>query len=111
MNTWKFGPHRIYFTSSHYSNGDTAIQAWHQEGTSTIPFAIPYARISVNIEDAPRLPEGQFFLKHWSKNTAIAAAMIAEGLIEKIAYQKVEQAEFVTAHAYQFTEKGRQYCQ
>src|SRR5947209_8834344 len=82
-NTWQFRPHiGISFTLTPYSQGGTSVQAWEIDDEDD--FGSPYARISVFIDKTPTLPEGQFFLKDWSENQAIAQAMIAEGIIESV---------------------------
>ena len=77
MEIWTFrsslGPVQISFTLEQYrSGGGRAVQAWEHEGEN---ITTPYAVISTNIPDGPRLPAGQFFLKDWSENVEIAQAM------------------------------------
>ena len=103
MTTWKFGTEAISFSIEQYVSGGTAVEAWCEDG--------PYATISVNIPDAPALPEGQFYLKDWSENAPIAQAMVAAGIIEAVTPPVSARSGFVTAHAYQFTDLGAQYCQ
>ncbi|HLG78510.1 MAG TPA: hypothetical protein VKX46_19005 [Ktedonobacteraceae bacterium] len=55
MMTWRFSTEAIYFRIEQYGSGGTAVKAWCSHG--------PYATISVNLPDAPPLPNGQFYLK------------------------------------------------
>jgi hypothetical protein len=106
MNTWKFGNSDIYFTLAQYDSGDMAVQAWLVEDEF---FAVPYARISINIVDAPKLAEGQFYLKDWSENAEIAQAMKQAKLIELVKGAHPVAAGFCSSIAYQFTSKGLEY--
>jgi hypothetical protein len=40
----------------------------------------PYAKLSTNVDEAPA--DGCFWLKDWSENEPIAAALLAQGVIE-----------------------------
>lgn len=71
----------------------------------------PYTWVSVNIEHAPILPKGQFYLKDWPGNVAIAKAMIDEKLIEPVKGTAPAYSGYVVAHAYQFTEDGLKYVE
>ena len=72
---------------------------------------LPYAKVSVNIEHAPTLQRGHFYLKDWSENVEIAKAMIDEKLIEPVEGTTPVYSGFVVAHAYQFTEEGLKYVE
>jgi hypothetical protein len=100
--SWNFNTEAITFRLEQYTYGGTAVEAWCEDG--------PYATISVNMPDAPLLPEGQFYLKNWSENAPIAQAMIAAGIIEAVNPPVIAHSGLITATAYQFTELGRQYC-
>ncbi len=104
--TWTFGTARISFSLDHYTNDATSVQAWELEDEL---FAAPYARISINIPEVPILPEGQFFLKHWSENAPIAHEMEAQGLIERVQPPVMVHLQFTTTQAYEFTDKGKQF--
>src|SRR5947209_17538481 len=63
------------------------------------------------MEHAPTLRKGQFYLKDWSGNEAIAKAMINEKLIEPVEGAIPAPSGFIVAHAYQFTEEGLKYVE
>jgi hypothetical protein len=95
----------VYFLFREYaSNGATAVRALLSE-------SLPYGNVSVNFEDAPILPKGQFYLKDWSGDDPVAQAMIDEKLIEPVAGTTPVYSGFIVAHAYQFTEDGLKYVE
>jgi hypothetical protein len=97
--------HEVYFEFREYaSNSATAVLA-------LLSANFPYTRVSANIEHAPTLPKGQFYLKDWSDNVAIAKAMIDEKLIEPVEGTTPAYSGFIVAHAYQFTEEGLKYVE
>ena len=109
MNELKFssdyGNYEVYFEFREYaSNGATAVLA-------VFSGSLPYTRVSANIEHAQTLPKGQFYLKDWSENVAIAKAMIDEKLIEPAEGTTPAYSGFIVAHAYQFTEDGLKYVE
>src|SRR5260221_3015047 len=96
----EFGNYEVYFDFQEYaSNGATLVLA-------LLSAIDPYGNVSVNIEHAPILPKGQFYLKDWSGHGPIAKAMIDEKLIEPVAGTTPAYSGFIVAHAYQFTEDG-----
>lgn len=73
-------PFHSYTVSSieteQYFDGNLAVNAYCPDGDLA-------ARLSVNKpEDAHLLKEGQFFLKDYSENAPLAAALIRAGIIE-----------------------------
>lgn len=104
MNEWKF--------SSEYENYELSFkfEVYSSTGATAVS-ALPYTWVSVNIEDAPILPRGQFYLKDWSGNVLIAKAMIDEKLIEPVKAAIPVQTGYVVAHPYQFTEDGLKYVE
>jgi hypothetical protein len=109
MNELRFSDgnenYEVYFEFREYaSNSATAVLA-------LLSANFPYTRVSANIEHAPTLPKGQFYLKDWSDNVAIAKAMIDEKLIEPVEGTTPAYSGFIVAHAYQFTEEGLKYVE
>ena len=107
MNKLKFsseyGNYEVYFRFDNYaSTGVTAVVAL----TSSVD---PYAWVSVNMEHAPILPKGQFYLKDWPGTVEIAKAMIDKKLIEPVEGTMPAYSGYVVAHVYQFTEYGLKY--
>lgn len=109
MNELKFSSedknYEVYFKFQEYaSNGATAVLA-------LLSASFLYTRVSANIEHAPTLPKGQFYLKDWSENASIAKAMIDEKLIEPVQGTTPVYSGYIVAHAYQFTEGGLRYVE
>ena len=104
MNKWKFssenGNYELSFEFTEYaSNGATAV------------LALPYFKVSSNIETAPILPRGQFYLKDWTENVLIAKALIDDKLIEPVKGAMPAPSGYIVAHVYQFTEEGLKYVE
>lgn len=109
MNKLKFTSHNenheVYFEFQEYaSNGATAVVALYTA-------SFPYTRVSANIEHAPTLQRGHFYLRDWSENVAIAKAMIDEKLIEPVEGIWPVHSGYIVAHAYQFTKEGLKYVE
>lgn len=104
MNEWKF--------STEYENYEQSFRfdVYSSNGATAVLY-LPYTKVSVNMEDAPILPRGQFYLKDWSGNELIAKAMINEKLIEPVKAAIPAQTGYVVAHPYQFTEDGLKYVE
>ncbi|HEU5379948.1 MAG TPA: hypothetical protein VFV38_31385 [Ktedonobacteraceae bacterium] len=103
MTTWKFDSKPISFYIGQYiSGGGTAVEAMYKGEY--------FLAVSAKMPHAPRLPNGQFYLKTWSENEDMTRAMIEEGIIEQVIPPVVAHSGFVTAYAYQFTKLGTKYC-
>lgn len=64
-------------TTNYRENGALAVLAFDKEGE-------PYGNISVNLPESADLPEGAFYVKHWSENEPLFAALIEQGIIEPV---------------------------
>ena len=45
---------------------------------------LPFASVSVSLPETGALPEGAFYVKHWSENAPLIGEMIAQGLLEPV---------------------------
>lgn len=69
-----FPDEELRIVTGRYPNGNTAVRLVTSEGE-------PFATVSVNTEVA--LPEGEFVLKSYSEGQAVAAELLAAGIIEQ----------------------------
>lgn len=46
---------------------------------------MPFSTVSVHLPETKLLPEGTFFVKHWSENEPIVEQLIAQNIITPIA--------------------------
>ena len=60
--------------AGYYDTGRPALSLIDGDGA-------PYARLTVNLPDAPDLPEGNYYVKTWSENAEVARAVLASGLM------------------------------
>jgi hypothetical protein len=60
-----------------YHNGTPALSLVKDDGC-------PFATISVNLPDSVALPEGAFYVKHWSENEGIPEQLVAQGIITPV---------------------------
>lgn len=65
---------RVLVTKSAYVHGGTAVMLIDGEGS-------PFCTVSVNLPESKALPEGAFYVKHWSENAPVVAALVDQGII------------------------------
>jgi hypothetical protein len=86
---------KLHFTYTKYQNNDrVAVQIVEEDGS-------PYATLSTNIPEG-WLPENGFFMKDWSENERIAAAVRELGVFEALDIKT--NSGHVTAQAYKAPE-------
>jgi hypothetical protein len=87
FHTFRLGTEVLDLEQLEYGNGTVALMAKDEQG-------MRYATVSVNIPE--ELPSaGCFWLKDWSENEEIAAALLAQGVIALTG--RVCRTGFVTA--------------
>ena len=92
--TFPFHGREMRLEFGQYEGGGLAVMAYDGD-------CEPYAKLSVNM-GGPPLPMDTFYLKDWSENADIAAALCASGLIEPAPEFPDRSSAFITASAYRF---------
>ena len=71
----------LFVKEGRYQNGSTAVCLLESD---TIDAPV-YCKLSVNIPgESEKLPPDTFFVKNWSENERIVAAMVEQGIIEEV---------------------------
>jgi hypothetical protein len=89
--SFTFDSETLRLVTGTYGNGGLAVRILTEDGE-------PFATLSVRMPDDD-LPPGVFRLKTWSENAAIAAAVIAAGLITRVDLPRASSG-YVGADAY-----------
>lgn len=76
-----------------YKNGRTALLLNDSEG-------YPYTDISVNMIDAPGIPQDHIYTKNWSGNEEIVNELLTQGILIPTQYRPALSG-FVSAPVYQ----------
>jgi hypothetical protein len=85
---------KLHFAYTRYGNGRLAVQLFTDEGE-------PFATLSTNIPDVG-LGANQFFMKDWSENAPVAAAVRGLGVFRDVGHRVA--TGYVTAWAYEAPE-------
>jgi len=70
-------PYELEVEVNQYLAGGTALLLTELNG-------LPFTTVSVHLPETATLPEGVFFVKHWSENAPIVQQLIEQNIIEVV---------------------------
>ena len=70
--------YNVTINKQKYRDGNTAIELVDQQDGES------FCTLSTNLPDSCFLPDGTFYLKHWSENEGFAEQLLAQKVIELV---------------------------